>query len=60
VLLVVTAVCNFTLRPVLNGKPKVLRPVESDMWFLDVVCSIGNVSPSIRDPSTHLQSVTVS
>jgi hypothetical protein len=56
----VTAVFSFTLRPVLNGKPKDMRPVESDMWFLDVVCSLGKASPSIRDPPTHLQSVTVS
>lgn len=59
-LLVVTAVFKFTLRPVLIGKPKDLRPVESDMWFLDVVCSVSKVSTSISDPSTHLQSVTVS
>ena len=57
-LLVVTAVFSFTLRPVLNGKPKDLRPVESDKWFLVVVCSIRKVSPSIRDPSTHLQSAS--
>jgi hypothetical protein len=59
VLFVVTAVFNFTFRPVLNGTPKDLRPVESDKWFLDAVCSIGKVSPLIRDP-THRQSITVS
>jgi len=43
VLLVVTAVVSFTLRPVLNGNPKDLQPVESDKWFLDVVFSIRKV-----------------
>ena len=58
-LFVVTAVFNFTFRPVLNGTPKDLRPVESDKRFLDAVCSIGKVSPLRRDP-THRQSITVS
>jgi hypothetical protein len=60
VLLVVTAVGNLTLRPVLHEKKlKEFRPVESDKWFLDPVCAIRKISPLIRDP-THHQSITVS